>query len=79
LIVDLSNLPASTARCGELFLGVRELLIRISEEDQPQDGDRILRRFQLGVCPEFVGGFPKAFFHFCVVGWHRLFIFAVTY
>lgn len=66
---------ASTARFAaarEFLLGLLELVIGIAQEDQPQHGHRILRRFQLGVGAQIVGGLPQAFFDFGGVGGHKV-------
>ena len=47
-------------------------MVGVAEEDQPENRDRVLGRLQLGVRPEFVGGFPQALFEFSCVGWHEL-------
>lgn len=41
-------------------------MIGIAEEDQSQNGDRILGRLELGVGTKFVGGIPEAFFEISV-------------
>jgi hypothetical protein len=47
------------ALLSQLLLGQGELVVGIPEEDEPQNGDGILRRLQLRVRPEVVCGVPK--------------------
>jgi hypothetical protein len=42
----------------------------IAQEDQPQHGDRILRRLEFGIGSKFVGSFPKTLFNLCLVSRH---------
>jgi hypothetical protein len=59
LVVRLSDLPASAGLLRHLLFSLGKLVISVAEEDQPENRDRILRRLQLGVGSQFVGGVPQ--------------------
>jgi hypothetical protein len=70
LIIRLPNRSPPTALTGELGLGLSELVIGVSQEDEAKDRDGIFGGFQLRVGPKFISGAPQAFFKFGMVRWH---------
>jgi len=70
LIISLANLAATGALLTEPPLCLRELLVGIPQEDEPQNRDRILGRFEFGIRPEVVCSVPKTLFQFRVVIGH---------
>jgi hypothetical protein len=79
LIVGLADRAASLWRRSMLRLyGMQRLfdlfkfVIGIAQKDQPQHRHGILRRFQLGIGAQIVGGIPQAFFDVGRVGGHEV-------
>ncbi|CEF49218.1 unnamed protein product [uncultured bacterium] len=72
LIILFADAPPPGAFTRQFLLGNGELEVGIAKEDQPQNRDRVFRRFQLRVGPKFVGRVPKAFLDLGVVVGHAL-------
>ncbi len=70
MVVRLSNAAAAGGFPRKLLLGSSEAVIGVSEEDQPEYGNRILRLLEFGVGAKFVGGVPESFLDFVVIGRH---------
>lgn len=69
LVIRFADLSAS-AGLRHFLLGLSELVVCVAKEDQPENRDGILRRFQFGVRPQFVGGIPEAFFKISMIRRH---------
>jgi hypothetical protein len=60
LVISLADRAAPGALSSEVRLHLGEAAVRELEEDEPEDGDRVLRRLEVGVRAELVSGLPEA-------------------
>ena len=71
VIVGGADLAAAGTATFKLLVHSREAEVRIAEEDEPQDGRRVLRRPEAGIRPKLVSRLPQAVLQLSQIGRHR--------